>query len=418
MFGVSHRWHRGKYGALLVTLPFRVGRRAVQAAAAIGALVAAGTGLGWPAMAVAQDAVQELVWPLPPDVPRIRYVGALRSESDIGKKGSFLGGLSRAITGKGSGDLSILRPNDVYAADSMRVFVSDGAAGAVMVFDRGAGEVRIIGGKEGFGALMKPMGLGGDGRGRVYVADPSAHRVVMFGPNEEFLAAFGGPSQLLNPVDVAVDADADRIYVADSYLHQVVVYNHAGAIVQRLGRHVGDLAAKRVQAGAAGDSSSHGVQAHYQGTSRDLVENRGAEPGEFRYPLSVAVAPDGTLYVSDGLNFRVQAFDREGTHLFSVGRLGDTPGSLARPKGIAVDPDGHLYVVDGAFNNLQVFDGQGQLLMSFGSVGVGPGQFWLPMGIHIDRHGTIYVADRYNDRIQMFQYLSVEESATDTREPN
>lgn len=377
-------------------------------------------GMGRPVEAIAQDASSELVWPLPPDAPRIRYVGAVRSESDIGKKGSFLGGLSRAITGKKSDDLSILRPNDVYAADSTRVYVSDGAAGVVMVFDRAAGEMRIIGGNEGFGALMKPMGLGGDGRGRLYVADQSAHRVVMFGPDEKFLGAFGGPSQLLNPVDVAVDADADRIYVADSYLHQVVVYNHAGAIVQRLGRDAGDLAAKRVaaEAGALGDSSSHGVQAHYQGTSRDLVENRGAAPGEFRYPLSVAVAPDGTLYVSDGLNFRVQAFDRQGTHLLSVGRLGDTPGSLARPKGIAVDSDGHLYVVDAAFNNLQMFDDQGQLLMSFGSVGVGPGQLWLPMGTHIDQHGTIYVADRYNDRIQVFQYLPVEESAADNRKSN
>jgi len=389
-----------------------------QAAQAVVVGASAVAGMSWPVAAVAQDATTELVWPLPPDAPRIRYVGALQSESDLGKEGSFLGGLSRAITGKKSDELSILRPNDVYAADSTRVYVSDGAGGVVMVFDRASKEVRIIGGKGGFGALMKPMGLGGDGRGRLYVADQSAHRVVMFGPNDEFLAAFGGPSHLLNPVDVAVDAAADRIYVADSYLHQVVVYNHAGAIVQRLGRDVGDLAAKRALAVAVGDSSSHGVQAHYQGSSRDLVENRGAAPGEFRYPLSVAVAPDGTLYVSDGLNFRVQAFDREGTHLFSVGRLGDTPGSLARPKGIAVDSDGHLYVVDAAFNNLQMFDGQGQLLMSFGSVGVGPGQFWLPMGTHVDQHGTIYVADRYNDRIQVFQYLPVEESAADSRESN
>ena len=40
-------------------------------------------------LAAQRPATEELVWPLPPEAPRIRYVGQLKSEEDIGKKEGF-----------------------------------------------------------------------------------------------------------------------------------------------------------------------------------------------------------------------------------------------------------------------------------------------------------------------------------------
>ena len=84
---------------------------------------------------------------------------------------------------------------------------------------------------------------------------------------------------------------------------------------------------------------------------------------------NVAVAGDGTVYVCDGLNARVQAFGRDGVFLRAFGQLGDAPGSFARPKGVALDRAGHVYVVDAAFNNVQIFEPDGRLLLAFGSIG-------------------------------------------------
>ncbi len=142
-----------------------------------------------------------------------------------------------------------------------------------------------------------------------------------------------------------------------------------------------------------------------QSDPSDVWENRGAEPGEFRYPVSADVGPDGTLYVSDQMNFRVQAFDREGRFLRQFGGLGKMPGSFARPKGVAVDANGHIYVVDAAFNNVQVFNRDGSLLIVFGSLGHGEGEHWLPLGISVDESNRIYVADRFNNRTQVYEYL-------------
>jgi DNA-binding beta-propeller fold protein YncE len=379
---------------------------------------------------VGRRVTAKVVWPAPPEPARIAYAGFLRSDLELGRKESFFARLKQALAGTEKSVVALQRPYDVYTDDADRMYVSDGSLSRVVVFDPKTKATRFLG-TEGHGRLGKPMGLGGDGK-QVYVADPAAKRVVVFRADGEFVRAFGGDAVLLNPVDVAVDAARGRVYVADSYLHQVVVFDLAGNVVQRIGRDAGDIAKKKnvvalltprthseatrlqygdAPAAAAGGREANGsVAAHlppgYIAEPRDLTENRGSGPGEFRYPAHVAVGPGGRMYVSDGMNFRVQAFDSAGRPLGAVGRLGDTPGSFARPKGVAVDSEGHLFVVDAAFNNLQVFDDQGRLLLAFGGMGRGHGELWLPLGLHIDRQDRIYVADRFNKRVQIYEFLS------------
>jgi len=104
------------------------------------------------------------------------------------------------------------------------------------------------------------------------------------------------------------------------------------------------------------------------------------------------------------MNFRVQALDRSGKFLYSVGHIGEINGSMFRPKGIGFDSENNLYVVDGLFETVQVFDKKGQLLYYFGQSGNGPEEFQLPAGMFIDRENRIYVADSYNHRVQVFRY--------------
>lgn len=169
------------------------------------------------------------------------------------------------------------------------------------------------------------------------------------------------------------------------------------------------MKAKAVRRTAHTMAGDHASNPHASSESSDLVENRGVGEGEFRYPAFVATGPDGRVYVSDGMNFRIQAFGPQGDFLFQFGRHGDTPGSFARPKGLAVDSEGHVYVVDAAFNNVQIFDNEGRLLMAFAGIGGGDGTLWMPLGITIDPQDRIMVADRFNDRLQVYQYLSVPE---------
>ena len=359
-------------------------------------------------------AEQELTWPLPPEAPRVRYVGWVSTEADIGKSEGFLSRMRNRLAGTQGSVLGVQRPHDVHVDSGTRFFVSDGARGKVVLLNKETQAATVIG-NGGAGNLRKPMGLGGDGQGTVYVADASGSRVVAFDRDGNFLRAYGGELVLLNPVDVAVDVERDLLYVVDSYLHQVVAFSIAsGEVIGFIGKDVDELAEKRRTLAEAGTTGAHGGAAgaaddestsHAGTQAGDLVGNRGGEAGEFRYPGFVAVAPDGTLYVTDQMNFRVQAFSPDGAFLRSIGQIGRTPGSFSRPKGIAVDTQGHLYVADALFNNIQVFDEQGQLLLVFGKVGSGEGEMYLPLGLHADGEDVIYVADRFNNRIQMFQFL-------------
>jgi DNA-binding beta-propeller fold protein YncE len=125
------------------------------------------------------------------------------------------------------------------------------------------------------------------------------------------------------------------------------------------------------------------------------------------------------VYCVDDSDHTVRKFTPEGKLLFTLGTSGQrsdtgassmdyrlierSAGPFNLPTNLAIAPDGSMYVSDG-YGNARVhrFSADGRLLASWGEPGAGPGQFHLPHGIAVDRHGTVYVADRENSRLQLF----------------
>nr|MBC7244204.1 pre-peptidase C-terminal domain-containing protein [Chloroflexota bacterium] len=91
-----------------------------------------------------------------------------------------------------------------------------------------------------------------------------------------------------------------------------------------------------------------------------------------------------------------------GTFLARWGSLGVGDGQFWFPCGVAVAPDGTLYVADTDNDRVQRFSATGAFLGKWGSPGAGDGQFWYPCGVAVAPDGTVYVADTGNDRIQAF----------------
>jgi len=136
--------------------------------------------------------------------------------------------------------------------------------------------------------------------------------------------------------------------------------------------------------------------------------SQGAGPGQFQEPWGIAVDAAGTVYVADTWNHRIQKFDAEGKFLTAWGRYASTNGQLGEPgvfwgpRGIAIDHDGNLYITDTGNKRVQKFDPEGNFLGQWGGYGIEPGQFDEPVGIVIDEKGNIYIADTWNQRIQKF----------------
>lgn len=136
----------------------------------------------------------------------------------------------------------------------------------------------------------------------------------------------------------------------------------------------------------------------------------GTGPGEFYYPLGLAIGAGGDLYVTDSGDpmcsscggWRVQRFTRDGLFVSQWGSYGDQPGQFKFPDGIATDVAGHVYVSDGGANRIQKFAPDGQLLAAWGSYGAASGQFNNQRGVAVDAAGNVFIADTGNNRIQKF----------------
>ncbi len=336
-----------------------------------------------------KEALGELVWPPPPEAPRIKFVREISRSSDVGREETPSNKLLEALLGIKSRDGKILvKPYGVHSDGDGRVYVADSATGKVIVFDSKAKEVLVFG-KKGPGQLSKAMGVVSGKDGRVYVTDSWMNRVVIFDAKGKFLNAIGGKDVLVKPIGIALDEKRGRIYVVDAHGHQIVAFDPEGNVLFSIGK-------KNAPVELASGASDH-------------AWNRGFKKGEFRFPSNIAVDKEGKLYVADTLNFRVQVFNPEGEYLSTVGGLGDGLGQFSRPKGVAVDSQGNVYVSDASFSNVQIFDAGGNLLLFFGNVGTERGEFYLPAAISIDASDRIYVADQYNERIQVFQFLKQEE---------
>jgi sugar lactone lactonase YvrE len=245
-----------------------------------------------------------------------------------------------------------------------------------------------------------------DPAGGIYVAEAANNRVQAFDANGTFQRKWGisgrSAGYLSRPEAVSSDADGN-VYVADTFNDRIQELDSDG-------RYLGEWGA----------------------LTNTGYATAGSGVGQFNNPAGVAVAADGTVYVADTGNDRLQARDPvtgawrvidgvtlnaprglaiAGTRLY----VADTGASLVRvldlsdpsaqlqwttvdgvfksPRAVAVDPAGNLYVADTGADRIQRRDAATGTWAS-----IGTGQLSRPSGVAID--GTvIVVADTGHDRV-------------------
>ncbi len=181
---------------------------------------------------------------------------------------------------------------------------------------------------------------------------------------------------------------------------------------------------------------------------RHLFDITGQGAGGFSLPTDVAVGVDGRVFVVDGGNHRVVAYDRNGKYLLTIGGKGSGEGQFRDPVGIGTDSRGRVYVADTGNHRIQIFssDGRfqyafpvsdnglpirpidvatnasgtqiyvsgnnnhkimaftaaGKLVLQWGGNGESSGQFRYPASLTVSTAGDVYVADALNSRVQGF----------------
>ncbi len=205
--------------------------------------------------------------------------------------------------------------------------------------------------------------------------DPYAKGVINLAASQAFGSAGTEPGQFNAPRGLAIAKDGS-IYVADSRNNRIQHFSPDGKVL------------------------------NIWGTFAD--QSTGNAPiGTFNEPWGVAVGPDGSVYVSDTWNHRIQKFSADGKPVKMWGVFGtaETPGALYGPRGISVDASGKVYVADTGNKRIVVYDSDGNILTLFGSEGFDPGQFSEPVDVKVDSQGKLYVTDTWNQRIQVLETL-------------
>ena len=241
-----------------------------------------------------------------------------------------------------------LSPTTWQPADNMRLYIRKDVA--AQIWNYGAAPVETV-----------------------EIIDPTEGKDVILTADLMLDATQAKPITLNAPRSLAFASDG-TFYVADSRNHRIIHIDADGNVIESWGSYADGVAAP-------------------------------APIGTFNEPWGVAVGPDGSVYVSDTWNNRIQKFTADGRPITSWGQYGqaDQQNGFWGPRGLAIDAEGNVYVADTGNKRIVVFDADGNFLTEFGSAGLEPGQFDEPVGIAIDADGVVYVTDTWNQRVQTFE---------------
>ncbi|MBN2503266.1 MAG: TIGR03663 family protein [Anaerolineales bacterium] len=207
------------------------------------------------------------------------------------------------------------------------------------------------------------------------VADPYEDKGISLQP-DFILGASGTDLGYFNaPRDIAVAPDGS-LYVADSRNHRIQHFDAEGNFLDAFG-------------------------------SFGTIDDGTAGNGKLNEPWGVAVAEDGSIFVADTWNHRVQKFSPDGEFQTTWGYFNqstDDPYAMWGPRDIAIDSNGNVLVTDTGNKRILVYDQEGNYLTQFGGQGFAAGEFDEPVGLAVDpESGLVYVADTWNQRVQAFQ---------------
>lgn len=123
----------------------------------------------------------------------------------------------------------------------------------------------------------------------------------------------------------------------------------------------------------------------------------------FLEPTDVAVGKDNTIYVVDGVNNSIKAFNQEGDYRFSFGGKGTALGRLDTPVGITVDGNGTVYVADTGNRRVQVFTPDGKVKQQIALSSTNAKKPRDPVGVAVDESlKRLYVSDNDNHQILVY----------------
>jgi putative component of membrane protein insertase Oxa1/YidC/SpoIIIJ protein YidD/sugar lactone lactonase YvrE len=206
------------------------------------------------------------------------------------------------------------------------------------------------------GKFVKPLGIAyNPANGNVYVAD-STDRIQYFTTNGVFVGRFFSRGVKTISIDhsgnIYATTGTGLVEVFNPSHVSVGILSHLGVAGIHYDSSLGIVVTNATDNKVNILSSSGSVQTSFS--------EAGSLPGQLMSPFGIAMGSSGYFYVADTKNNRIQIFDSAFDIVNIIGsytaQSGYSNGQMNNPMDIDVDSNGTVYVLDQYNNRIQIFD--------------------------------------------------------------
>lgn len=199
-------------------------------------------------------------------------------------------------------------------------------------------------------AFVEPVAVATGPLGQLYVADSGRGTVLRLGPEARIEYEFESPDTQpgIDPLDLEVTGF--QVFVLDALSKTLLRFTLEGSVLDVLQNFAEN--SNGFPAALSVDGSGRVLVAYPNRHAVHIVDETqeaetiiggfGTSAGELSRPIGVAFAPDGSLYVADAGNHRVQHFDEVGNYASTLA------AAVEAPRGVTTGADGLVFVADAA----------------------------------------------------------------------
>jgi DNA-binding beta-propeller fold protein YncE len=279
----------------------------------------------------------------------------------------------------------------------------------------------LFGGTPPAPGVNSPRGIAvNDTTGAIYTVDWWNQRLQKFSANGTYQLKWGKrgtktePGSINFAWDAAVNPANGNVYVANRESHEIEVFDANGNYVTRWGYRGTAVGKFAFPQGVAfdpsngtllvADSANNRIQRFSilksgKGSSLASYGTKGAGAGQFLVPTGIDVESDGTIWVADTQNNRIQKRNPSTGNWTSYPiAAGDTVG-FKSPWGVSVAPDGSIWVADTGHDRIVKMTANGNFLFSVNGASLGIGPMDGPFEVAFGTGGQIYVSVVWDNRI-------------------
>jgi hypothetical protein len=262
---------------------------------------------------------------------------------------------------------------------------------------RGNGDRRPAGGEHGIYVDHQDnvwLTGNGDGDGQILKFSKDGTFLLQIGKAGQKTPNSADTTSVREATTVAVSPKTNEVFVADGYGNRRIIVFDATTGAYK--RHWG----------------AYGNRPDDAADKTRLFTGPG--PQQFNTVHGVTIGPDGTVYVADRGNNRIQAFTTEGKFLREGYNRRESQGT-GSAFGVVVSPDNRwVYVADGSNERVAIMDRATlEVIGSIGRPGSGAGEFYHLHSLSIDPQGNIITGESQGYRVQKFLFKGVSSRSTE-----